>query len=215
MLEIILKGILIGIIVSAPMGPVGVLCVQRSLNKGRWDGFVTGMGAVISDLIYAVATGWGMSFVLSFIEENRLPVQITGSIFLLIFSYFSFKSDPTPILNRKGNTGEKVYWKDFVSGFLLTLSNVGIIFFYIALFARFGFVNSEQHILTDIMGMLSIGIGATLWWLFITTLIHRLRHRFNVRGLKAFNILLGSILFIIGLIGLISGITDYMQSLTS
>ena len=61
--EIILKGIIIGVVVSAPMGPVGVLCIQRTLNKGRWYGFVTGIGASISDIIYALLTGYGMSFI--------------------------------------------------------------------------------------------------------------------------------------------------------
>ena len=67
-LDWIFKGILIGIVASAPMGPVGVLCIQRTLNKGRWYGFVTGIGATISDFIYALITGFGMSFVMNLIN---------------------------------------------------------------------------------------------------------------------------------------------------
>lgn len=69
LLELILKGLLIGIIASAPMGPVGILCIQRTLNKGRWYGFVTGVGAAASDIIYALITGLGMSFVMDFIRR--------------------------------------------------------------------------------------------------------------------------------------------------
>ena len=66
-LDLIIKGLLIGVVASAPMGPVGVLCIQRTLNKGRWYGFVTGIGAAFSDIIYALITGFGMSFVVDFI----------------------------------------------------------------------------------------------------------------------------------------------------
>ena len=70
LLELILKGIIIGIIASAPMGPVGILCIQRTLKKGRWYGFVTGIGASLSDIIYALITGLGMSFVM-----ETLPIS--------------------------------------------------------------------------------------------------------------------------------------------
>ena len=72
----IIRGLAIGILVSAPMGPIGVLCIQRTLNKGRWSGFVTGLGASISDLGYAVLTGLGMSIVIDFIETNEYLIQI-------------------------------------------------------------------------------------------------------------------------------------------
>ena len=86
-LSLIFKGILIGIIASAPMGPVGILCVQRTLNKGRWYGFVTGIGAAVSDMIYALITGLEMSFVMDLIKNphNSFVLQITASIILLIF----------------------------------------------------------------------------------------------------------------------------------
>ena len=86
-LDQMIKGILIGIIASAPMGPVGVLCVQRTLNKGRWYGFVTGIGAAASDFIYALITGFGMSFVMELVTEPKtlFALKIFGSILLLLF----------------------------------------------------------------------------------------------------------------------------------
>ena len=70
-LDFIFKGMLIGVIASAPMGPVGILCVQRTLNKGRWFGFATGIGAAVSDIIYAAFAGFGMSFVMDFITNDQ------------------------------------------------------------------------------------------------------------------------------------------------
>ena len=84
-LDILVKGFVIGIVVSAPLGPVGVLCIQRTLNKGRWYGFVTGLGASLSDIAYALLTGYGMSFVFDYINKNIFYLQLLGSIMLLVF----------------------------------------------------------------------------------------------------------------------------------
>ena len=112
-IDMILKGILIGVMASAPMGPVGILCIQRTLNKGRWYGFVTGIGAALSDIIYALITGYGMSFVMDLITNptNRFWLQILGSIILLVFGVHSFLQNPTKNMhqsNRK-NKGTLVY----------------------------------------------------------------------------------------------------------
>ena len=78
--DILWKGFIIGVIVSAPLGPVGVLCIQRTLNKGRWYGFVTGIGASLSDIAYALLTGYGMSFVFDYVNKNIFYLQLFGSI---------------------------------------------------------------------------------------------------------------------------------------
>ena len=89
----IIRGLAIGILVSAPMGPIGVLCIQRTLNKGRWSGFVTGLGASISDLGYAVLTGLGMSIVIDFIETNEYLIQILGSLVLAGFGAYLYRQN--------------------------------------------------------------------------------------------------------------------------
>ena len=96
-LDFIFKGMMIGVIASAPMGPVGILCVQRTLNKGRWYGFATGIGAAASDILYAGFAGFGMSFVMDLInnDQNRFYLQIAGSIMLLCFGLYTYRTDPT------------------------------------------------------------------------------------------------------------------------
>lgn len=88
--DILVKGFIIGVVVSAPLGPVGVLCIQRTLNKGRWYGFVTGLGASLSDIAYALLTGYGMSFVFDYINKNIFYLQLLGSIMLLLLVYIPF-----------------------------------------------------------------------------------------------------------------------------
>ena len=103
--EILEKGLLIGVIVSAPMGPVGILCIQRTLNKGRWYGFVTGLGAAISVMLYAFITGFALSFVVDFIENERnmFYLQLVGSILLFIFGVYTFRSKPEKNIRPSSN----------------------------------------------------------------------------------------------------------------
>ena len=113
MLGIVSKGIIIGVLVSAPMGPIGMLCIQRTLNKGRWHGFVTGLGAALSDVIYAALTCLGMGVVVNFVEANQAPLQLIGSIVLGIFGYYIFQSNPTR--NLKKHREKKLSLNHFLS----------------------------------------------------------------------------------------------------
>ena len=97
-LDLLVKGFIVGVVVSAPLGPVGVLCIQRTLNKGRWFGFVTGLGAALSDICYALITGYGMSFMDELILKHQIFLQIVGSIMLLAFGIYTFRSNPVKSL---------------------------------------------------------------------------------------------------------------------
>lgn len=94
LLYIVIRGIAIGVLISAPMGPIGMLVIQRTLNKGRWPAFFTGIGASLSDLIYCLLTGLGLSFITDIIEKNQLLLQITGSIVIAAFAFYLFRKIP-------------------------------------------------------------------------------------------------------------------------
>ena len=139
--DLVFKGMLIGMIASAPMGPVGILCVQRTLNKGRWYGLATGIGASISDIIYAGITGFGMAFVMDFInnDQNKFYLQIIGSVLLLGFGIYTWRMDPTKNMHQSGQQKGSL-WYNVWTAFLVTFSNPLIIFLFMALFAQFAFV---------------------------------------------------------------------------
>ena len=210
-LDLIIKGILIGVVASAPMGPVGVLCIQRTLNKGRWYGFVTGIGASVSDIIYALITGLGMSFVVDFIEDrhNMFYLQLAGSIMLLFFGIYTFRSNPArsirPTSPRKGTLIHNM-----VTGFLVTFSNPLIIFLFVALFARFTFVVPD-HLLQQSLGYFSILIGALIWWFMLTLIIDKIRTRFQLRGMIILNRTIGMAVIMAAIAGTI--LTFYGLSL--
>jgi len=123
MLGLIGKGFIIGVLVSAPMGPIGILCVQRTLSKSRWHGFISGLGATLSDTIYAVITCLFMGLVVNFVETHQHTLELFGSIVLGIFGYYIFQSNPVRNL-RKNKENKLSFAQDFVTAFLLTFSNV-------------------------------------------------------------------------------------------
>ncbi|MCR4764740.1 MAG: LysE family translocator [Bacteroidaceae bacterium] len=209
-LGIIFKGMLIGIIASAPMGPVGVLCLQRTLNKGRWYGFITGCGAALSDLFYALLTGYGMSFVFGYVSNNIFYLQLFGSILLLFFGIYTFRSNPVKALRApSGNKGS--YLHNFLTAFLVTLSNPLIILLFIGLFARFSFVSEGELVSETVTGYISIVAGALLWWLLLTTAVNKVRAQFNLRGIWMLNRAIGVIVMVVAIVGLV--ITCLGQSL--
>lgn len=210
MADIVLKGILIGVLISAPMGPIGVMCIQRTLNEGRIHGFFTGLGATFSDIAYAVIAGLGMGFIVDFLETNLNPIQIIGSVFILLFGYYTFKNNPARTLKKQDDKTNPL-WKDFVTSFFLNLSNIGILLFFIALFARFNFIDSENQF-QNIVGIASVGLGTIIWWFAISYIVSRLRGRFNPRGLMIFNRILGSVLIIIAIVGLVTGIYGWIET---
>ena len=201
-LDILVKGFVIGIVVSAPLGPVGVLCIQRTLNKGRWYGFVTGLGASLSDIAYALLTGYGMSFVFDYINKNIFYLQLLGSIMLLAFGIYTFRSNTVqsirPVSANKGS-----YFHNFITAFAVTLSNPLIIFLFIGLFARFAFVQPGVLVFEEITGYLAIALGALAWWFGITFFVNKVRTRFNLRGIWILNRVIGSIVMAVSVFGLI------------
>ncbi len=199
----ILKGMLIGIIASAPMGPVGVLCVQRTLNKGRWYGFVTGLGATVSDLIYALLTGLGMSFIMDLISEptTLYVLKIVGSVVLLLFGVICFRANPTRNMHISGNKKDS-YIHNAVTAFLLTLSNPLIVLLFMATFAQFAFIVPNQPIVIS-LGYISIIGGAILWWYGLTWLVDLIREKFDKTGIVIINKIIGSLVIVFSFVMLI------------
>ncbi len=199
------RGFAIGVMISAPMGPVGILCIQRTLDKGRKAGFYTGIGAAISDLFYCLLTGFGLSFIEDFLQDNQNIIQLLGSIVLIAFSIYLFKKNPSSTLRRPvpQNVSAK---KNILGGFLFTFSNPLIIFLIIGLFARFNFTAPEIKGGFYAIGYLFIVIGALSWWYGITHLIASVRTKFNMRSMKRMNIGIGIVILAFACVGIVTSI---------
>lgn len=201
------RGIAIGILISAPMGPVGMLCIQRTLNRGRRAGFYTGVGAALSDLFYCLLTGFGLSFIEEFLGRYQNVIQLVGSLVLVVFGIYLFRNNPAKSLKKPDKEKKASIRKNILTGFLFTFSNPLILFLIIGLFARFNFLMPEIRFYHYIAGFLFILTGALLWWWFVTYFVDKVRTHFNVRSLWLINRIIGGIILVFAAVGIITSIT--------
>lgn len=200
-LDLAFKGIIIGIAASAPMGPSGVLAVQRTLNKGRWFGFVTGVGVALSDIVYALIAGFGLNLILDFISNPTTGywLQLIGSVLLCAFGWHVFHSRPAHrIAQATGKNGTLIH--NAITGFLITFSNPLIILLYLALFARFNFIVPD-HPLDQTIGFLFLLLGSLMWWYGLSYVVSKLGSRFRESGLIWMNRTIGVVVMVVSLLG--------------
>ena len=138
LLEILFDGLCVGLASSVTVGPVAVLCIQRTLSKGHLSGFVSSMGIVCADTLMAILAFSVYNLIRGFIEDNSAIIQSIGGIFVVVVGIFIFLKNPVPQI-RKNKTGTSVLWQDFGSMFGFTLANFVVVIPYIlAFFTMFG-----------------------------------------------------------------------------
>ena len=194
------------------MGPIGILCIQRTLNKGRNSGFFTGVGAAASDLFYCLLVGLGISLVTDFIADHVNLLQIIGSVILIAYAVYMIFHNPVSQIKESIDQRDD-RWRDTATGFLFTLSNPLIVFLIIPLFARFGFPLPEYRFYHIIIGYASIVLGALLWWSVITFFVDKVRTHFNIRSMWLINRIIGTIILLLSLYGLVTGTIAYLHQL--
>ncbi len=206
------RGIAIGVLISAPMGPVGILCIQRTLDKGRRCGFYTGVGAAISDLFYCLVTGFGISFIEEFLERNQNVIQIVGSLVLVAFAVYLFRKNPAGSIKKpEGMADTRSVKKDILGGFLFTFSNPLILFLIIGLFARFNFAMPDIRFYHYIIGFVFIFAGALSWWWLVTYFVDKVRGHFNLRSMWLINRIIGGVILLFALVGMVTGLINILS----
>ena len=179
-LTLLIKGILIGFLVSIPLGPIGVLVIQRTVNKSRLAGLLSGMGAALSDTLYAVIAGFSITFVIDFIRNNEIIFQSIGAIVVLALGIHIFFKDPVTDLRRnrlRGNT----HFQDIISSFLVTFSNPLTVFVFLAVFTSSGVAISMEQPYHSFFVISGIFAGAFFWWFFLSGIVSLFRHKINLR----------------------------------
>lgn len=179
-LTLIAKGIIIGLLVSIPLGPIGVLVIQRTVNKSRTAGLLSGMGAALSDTLYAIIAGFSLTFVIDFIRENEILFQAIGALVVLALGIHIFFKNPVTDLRRnklKGNT----HFQDIISSFLVTFSNPLTVFVFLAVFTSSGVAISLEQPYHSFFVIFGIFFGAFLWWFSLSGIVSLFRHRINLR----------------------------------
>ena len=200
---IFIKGVIIGLLVSAPLGPIGIMCIQRTLNRGYMSGFVSGLGAAAADIIFAVIAGLGLTIIINFIEKQHIYFQILGGLFVLYIGYRIFNTNPVKQL-RLQRLNKTRLSQDFASVFLLTISNPMAILLFIAIMAALKVANGVLSIFE--LSILTAGIagGAILWWFILASIANRFRNRIRLKSIWWLNKITGSVVFLFGVVVIIS-----------
>lgn len=160
--DFVWKGIIIGLSASIPLGPIGILCIQRTLGKGRNSGLISGLGAASADLFYAVLAGFGVSFIINFIVQYQGVFKIAGGLFLIFLGIKLYIANPAKVMRRQLKQKNKGLWGDYLSAFALTLSNPIGLFVFMAVFAGLGLIEQNIHYFSVTILVSGVFAGAVL-----------------------------------------------------
>ena len=175
-LRIVLQGLVLGFSIAAPVGPIGILCIRRTLERGFKSGVVSGLGAASADAIYGTIAAAGLTLVADFLAEKKQWLGILGGGFLIYLGIKTFLSKPS---NTTLESDSKSLSGDYFSTLLLTLSNPMTIFAFIAIFGGFSAQTAASFRFSAFLLVLGVFCGSALWWLTLSTLVNFLRQRLN------------------------------------
>ena len=201
---LLIKGVIMGLMGSIPLGPIGVLCIQRTLSGRFRSGFASGLGAATADTIFATVALFFYSLVMSFIESRMTLLTVIGGIIVIVIGVSLFVRK-TKVQIRRNRVGGKKVFKDYISTFLLTLTNPAYILVFIAIFSSMGIDRDGNMSIADGVLILSgVAAGACSWWFALTFAIDKLRGRFRPRHLVVLNRAAGVLIFVLGVVAVIS-----------
>lgn len=202
-IEFLIKGLIVGFLASIPLGPVGVLCIQRTINKGKYSGLISGMGAATVDMFFALVAALGLTYIINFIEEQQFLIQLIGGGVLIFLGTKIFNTNPIKQIRKHRRKKNKLI-EDYFSVFFLTLSNPLGVFLFIAAFAGIGMVTSNDSSLKSSLIVLGVFLGATLWWSTLTFFIDFFRKHFRLKQLWWINKIAGIFIIVFGVVAMLS-----------
>lgn len=204
MIVLFTKAICIGLAIAAPVGPIGLLCINRSLHHGFLIGLMTGCGAAIADGIYGAIAAFGITSVSHFLISYQTPIRLIGGIFLIYLSIKIFFQNATYHLPKKDLRGS--YWGSLLSAFFLTITNPMTILSFVAIFSGIANLNYLKNTyFAASLFVLGIILGSFIWWVILSSSIASfLKRKMNTRLLGIINIFSGFILLGFGIQSLLS-----------
>ncbi|MGZ3616090.1 MAG: LysE family translocator [Ktedonobacteraceae bacterium] len=198
-----IRGLLIGLSIAATVGPMSVLCIQRTLNKGQLYGLVSGLGIATADAVYGSIAAFGLTLITNFLIMEQTWIRLIGGIFLIYLGIKTMLSKPpesaaTLTMQTNGYPGA------YASTFLLTLTNPLTILSFAAIFAGIGVGSASKSFLSAALVVLGVFSGSTLWWIILTNIISLLRKKMDAQWLLWINRISGAIITLFGIGALLS-----------
>ncbi len=202
-LTFLLRGLAIGFSIAAPVGPIGVLCIRRTLAGGRASGLVSGLGAASADAMYGMVAAFGLTFISSFLIDQKIALRLIGGAFLLYLGVRTLRAEPaeqTQAIVKEDSTLIAAY----ASTFILTVTNPMTIISFAAIFAGLGIASANGNYLTAATLVVGVFLGSALWWLILSGGVAVLRSRVNAFTLRWVNRVSGVVISAFGIIALLS-----------
>jgi threonine/homoserine/homoserine lactone efflux protein len=200
-LNFLLKGFIIGFAIAAPVGPIGILCIRRTLADGRLIGFFSGLGAATADMSYGAVAAFGLTEIQDLLIGAKFWLHLIGGLFLIYLGIRTFFTKPAnKIASEKTITG---YFQAYSSTLGLTLTNPATILSFTVIFAGLRLGNTGGNFLSAALLVTGVFLGSSAWWLTLSTIVGFFREKFTPAWMTWVNRLAGAIIAVFGLIALL------------
>lgn len=200
-LGIFVRGAAIGFSIAAPVGPIGVLCIRRTLADGRLVGLATGLGAATADASYGAVAAFGLTVITNVLVGGQAWIRLIGGLFLCYLGLRTLRAMPA---ERAAEAGGRTALQAYASAVGLTFANPATILSFVAIFAGLGAGSGARGGAGAALLVLGVGLGSALWWLILSGAVSLVRERVTPRALRGVNLVSGAILLGFGLAALIS-----------
>jgi threonine/homoserine/homoserine lactone efflux protein len=197
----LLRGLVIGFSIAAPVGPIGVLCMRRTLAEGRLSGIASGLGAATADAVYGCVAVLGLTFISNILVDQQAWLRLIGGLFLCYLGIKTFFAKPA---KRAALTGGNGLVGAYASTFFLTLTNPMTILSFTAIFAGLGLASADGNFTSAGAVVLGVFIGSSLWWLILSGSVGVFREKLDPQGLQRVNKISGAVITGFGLAALLS-----------
>lgn len=195
------KGLILGFWIAAIVGPIGILCIRRTLQFGRFSGLFSGLGAALADSLYAAVAAFGLTFVSNFLVAGQFWLKLVGGGFLLYLGWKTFCARPSDQAVKVSHT---TLINDFISTFFLTLTNPTTILSFLAIFAGLGLATFQGDYSQASLLVLGVFLGSSAWWLLLSEGITLFRKKVSQTVMRWINRIAGVIIAGFGALTLIS-----------
>ena len=205
-LVLMLKGILLGLTVSIPLGPIGIILINRTIKRGMLSGFFSGLGLATADTLLALLAGVGFTVIISFINKERFIISIIAGLIIIGVGLKVFLSNPVKDIRNREKT-DKSLWRDYYSVFVLSITNPYTIFIYVAFFSGIQINGNVKPEMVPFFLVPGVLIGTIGWWFFLSYFVSRFKKKIRLRLIVRLTKIAGIIILIIGIIVLLSVFT--------
>ena len=212
---VFVRGVIIGLSIAAPVGPIGVICIRRTLRDGRWMGLASGLGAATADAVYGSIAAFGLALVASALTTQQFWLRLIGGAFLCYLGIRAYCDRPDapggprstlPAAAAAGAPRRQGLAGAYASTFVLTLTNPMTILSFVAIYAGLGLTTGQAGALTPALMVLGVFLGSALWWFILSTAANLLRDRLTLASLRWVNRISGVTISLFGLVSLWSAI---------